>query len=212
VSLSFGDIPAGTALFLDANTFVYAHSLHPQFGGPSARLLERIERQELSAFTSAHVLGETSHRLMTLEACTVFGWPFPGIAARLRRHPTQAQTLALSRRAIDDILRSAVRVLAIDGPLIAEAGGASRRTGLLTNDALVVAVMQRHGLAHLASHDADFDRVPGADALRAHVRRRGGTLIAGASPPQPGALIASRSEVLWCTKAKGMIRRWREDL
>jgi predicted nucleic acid-binding protein len=28
------------------------------------------------------------------------------------------------------------------------------------DDALVVAVMQAHGLAHLASHDADFDRVP----------------------------------------------------
>ncbi|MCR4413828.1 MAG: PIN domain-containing protein [Thermoguttaceae bacterium] len=52
-------------------------------------------------------------------------------------------------------------MLAIDGRLIAEAGDASRRTGLLTNDALVVAVMQRHGLTHLASHDADFDRVPG---------------------------------------------------
>jgi len=26
---------------------------------------------------------------------------------------------------------------------------------------LVVAVMRDHGLTHLASHDADFDRVPG---------------------------------------------------
>ena len=30
---------------------------------------------------------------------------------------------------------------------------------LLTGDALVVAVMQAHGLTHLASNDADFDRV-----------------------------------------------------
>jgi predicted nucleic acid-binding protein len=28
-------------------------------------------------------------------------------------------------------------------------------------DALVVAVVQAHGLNHLASNDADFDRVPG---------------------------------------------------
>ena len=32
---------------------------------------------------------------------------------------------------------------------------------LLTNDALIVAVMQHHGLTNTASHDADFDRVPG---------------------------------------------------
>ena len=36
-----------------------------------------------------------------------------------------------------------------------------RQTGLLINDALVVALMQHHGLTRLASHDGDFDRVPG---------------------------------------------------
>ena len=161
MSATFGDIPAGAQVFLDANTFVYAHSLHPRFGPPSTDLLERIEQGEVTGFTSAHVLGESAHRLMTLEACTTFGWPFAGIARRLRRHPAQVQTLTLSRQALDDVLSSAVQVLAIDGPLIAEAGDVSRRTGLLTNDALLVAVMQRHALTHLASHDADFDRVPG---------------------------------------------------
>jgi predicted nucleic acid-binding protein len=37
----------------------------------------------------------------------------------------------------------------------------SRQLGLLCGDALVVAVMQSHGLINLASNDADFDRVPG---------------------------------------------------
>lgn len=37
----------------------------------------------------------------------------------------------------------------------------SRQHGLLTGDALVVAVMRQHGLTNLASADADFDRVPG---------------------------------------------------
>jgi predicted nucleic acid-binding protein len=32
---------------------------------------------------------------------------------------------------------------------------------VLTNDALIVAVMQDNGLTTLASLDADFDRVPG---------------------------------------------------
>ncbi len=35
----------------------------------------------------------------------------------------------------------------------------SRRYRLLTNDALIVATMTRHRLAHLASNDADFERV-----------------------------------------------------
>jgi predicted nucleic acid-binding protein len=33
--------------------------------------------------------------------------------------------------------------------------------GLLTNDGLIVAVMQANGLSNLASNDTDFDRVPG---------------------------------------------------
>jgi predicted nucleic acid-binding protein len=37
----------------------------------------------------------------------------------------------------------------------------SQQLGLLTNDALIVALMQANGLTKIASHDADFDRVPG---------------------------------------------------
>jgi len=37
----------------------------------------------------------------------------------------------------------------------------SQQIGLLSGDALVVAMMQAHGLTHLASHDTDFDRMPG---------------------------------------------------
>ena len=33
--------------------------------------------------------------------------------------------------------------------------------GLLTNDAMIVALMQRHRLSHLITNDDDFDAVPG---------------------------------------------------
>jgi len=32
---------------------------------------------------------------------------------------------------------------------------------MLTNDALLIVLVQNHSLSHLASNDADFDRVPG---------------------------------------------------
>ena len=35
----------------------------------------------------------------------------------------------------------------------------SQQHGLLSNDALVLAMMQESGLSQLASHDTDFDRV-----------------------------------------------------
>jgi predicted nucleic acid-binding protein len=91
--MTFADVPGGTSVFVDANTFVYACGPDPQFGPPSLQLLERIERKDLQGFTSTHVLSDVAHRLMSLEACAVLGWPYAGIAQRLKRHHTQPMKL-----------------------------------------------------------------------------------------------------------------------
>jgi predicted nucleic acid-binding protein len=159
--MNFADLGAGEAVFVDANTFVYHFSRHPQLEAPCTELLRRIDRGELLGFTSTHMLAEAAHRLMTLEACTLFGWPYPGIAQRLRSHPAEVQKLSLFRHAIEQIPRYCVQMLAVAPHLVAAAAAISQQTGLLTNDGLIVAVMREHGLTNLASHDADFDRVPG---------------------------------------------------
>jgi len=51
-------------------------------------------------------------------------------------------------------------VLTIPVPLVAAGTVLSRQMGLLSNDALIVAVMQANGLSTLASSDQDFDRIP----------------------------------------------------
>jgi predicted nucleic acid-binding protein len=159
--MTFADLPSGASVFVDANTLVYHFQPHPAFGPGCTDLVERIEHQQLVGFTSTHVLSELAHRLMTLEACTVFGWPFPGIAQRLRQHPAQVQALTRFRQAIQEVPQYGIQVLTIPPTLIDLAAALSQQTGLLTNDALVIAVMQANGLTNLASHDADFDRVPG---------------------------------------------------
>jgi predicted nucleic acid-binding protein len=98
---------------------------------------------------------------MTIEAMQAFGWPRAGIAVRLRNHPAQVQTLTRFRQAIQQIPLFAVRILSIDPSWPDLAAEASQRTGLLHNDALIIAAMRIHGLANLASVDSDFDRVPG---------------------------------------------------
>jgi len=54
-----------------------------------------------------------------------------------------------------------IQILTIPSHLLDIAAAVSQQTGLLPNDALIVALMQVNGLTNLASHDADFDRVPG---------------------------------------------------
>ena len=51
-------------------------------------------------------------------------------------------------------------VLTIPPPLLATAAAVCQQIGLLSNDGLIVAVMQANGLTRLASSDRDFDRVP----------------------------------------------------
>ncbi len=159
--MNFSAIPDGHDIFLDTNTFVYFFSQHATWGAACEQLLERVARQDVRGFTSTHVLSELAHRLMTIEAMDAFGWPFAGIAQRLRHHPADVRTLNRFHQAVQDVPRFGVQILTIPASLIDSAAASSQQTGLLSNDALIVAVMQANGLTHLASNDVDFDRVPG---------------------------------------------------
>jgi predicted nucleic acid-binding protein len=97
---------------------------------------------------------------MVLEAATLFGWTSK-VVNRLRQQPGEIAKLTNFRRAVEAVARLNVQVLAVQADLIVGAAALSQQHGLLSNDALIVAVMQQHGFTHLASNDADFDRVPG---------------------------------------------------
>ena len=98
---------------------------------------------------------------MTIEVAQALGRPLAGMANWLRRHPTEVQRLRRHRQVIDDLAAIPITILPISGPQVSRAADLSLQHGLLTNDALAVAVMQDKGLTALASLDADFDRVPG---------------------------------------------------
>jgi predicted nucleic acid-binding protein len=101
--VTFDDLPVGAAVFLDANCLVYAATSDPQYGAACQRLLERIENKDLQGCTSADVLRDLSHRLMTIEAALLFGRPMTGMASWLRHHPAEVQQLAQYRRSLDDL-------------------------------------------------------------------------------------------------------------
>jgi predicted nucleic acid-binding protein len=158
--VTFADLVGGEQLFLDANPLVYHFGSHPLWGPASTQLVQRIENQELAAFTSTHVLSEAAHHLMTLEAATHFGWTSK-VVQHLKQQPASIQQLGAFRLAVEKVPQLGIRVLAIPPDMIATAAALSQQYGLLSNDALIVAVMRANGLTNLARHDADFDRVPG---------------------------------------------------
>jgi hypothetical protein len=159
--MNFAAIPKGTSLFLDANVLVYSCAGDPTFGAACTDLKERIENNDLQGFISASVFSDVAHRLMTIEACQLLGWSYAGIARRLRRHPPEIQKLQGFRNALNDVVSIGIHILPIHAKDILAAGDLSLQHGLLSGDALLLAMMQAQGLTHLASNDADFDRVPG---------------------------------------------------
>ena len=81
-------------------------------------------------------------------------------AARLRMHSQELARLTRFRQAILEIERLDMETIAVTAADVMRATEISQQFGLLTNDAVVVAVMERQGLKNLASNDGDFDRLP----------------------------------------------------
>ncbi len=154
-------VPSAARVLVDSNILVYHFQPHPVFGPACQRFIERIERQEIEGFTSSNLLGELAHRLMVIEAGALPGWSGTKVMNRLKQQPAVVQQLSLFQTAVDTVLQSRIQVLAVPVLLVSAAASLSRQHGLLTNDAVILALMQHHSLEHVASHDADFDRVPG---------------------------------------------------
>ena len=96
---------------------------------------------------------------MVIEASQRFGWKSK-IVDHLKRQPAELQKLTAFKEAIEKVSELGIQLIAIPVDFVAAAASVSIQYGLLSNDALTVAVMQANGLTNIASNDADFDRVP----------------------------------------------------
>jgi predicted nucleic acid-binding protein len=162
--MTFANLATGDALFVDANTLTYHFEPHAIWGPSCSQLLQRIENQQLIGYTTSHVIAEVAHRLITIEAHKLLGWPIAGIGNRLRTNPTEVRKLTLFRTSVEKLLQGKLQILtatAATAATLAAGVALSQQIGLLTNDGLIVAVMQAHGLTNIASNDTDFDRVTG---------------------------------------------------
>lgn len=159
--MTLPNITSGSTVFVDANIFIYAFAPDPILGPHCEELLDRIELQDIKGVTSSQVLSDVAHRLMSLEACATLGWSYAGVAAKMLRHPHEIQKLTRFRQAVEAISAIGVKVFSVSARHVEIAAALSQQHGLLSNDSLVLAMMNEHGVSQLASHDADFDRVPG---------------------------------------------------
>ncbi|HUO10204.1 MAG TPA: type II toxin-antitoxin system VapC family toxin [Phycisphaerae bacterium] len=155
------DVPDGTPCFVDSNIFYYALVPTPPLSDPCINLLNRALSARLSLSVSISVLSDTLHKVMTSEVAQLAKRDRAGIIGYLGKHPEIIGKLVEYPLAIDRLKTLPLTILPVDDQLLRDAVSIAVTHHLLTNDALIIALMQRHQLTHLITNDDDFDRVPG---------------------------------------------------
>lgn len=154
--MSLKDIESGSSVWVDANIFIYHCTDKSR---ECTGLLERCESGQIRGFTSALIVAEVCHRLMTIDALEQ-KLIAPGNAVRrLSERPDLVRQLGNYRNAVEDILLMGIEVTPVTGEMLVEALGAQRRYGLLTNDSLIVSSMLRSGVHLIATADRRFRAV-----------------------------------------------------
>jgi predicted nucleic acid-binding protein len=162
MSRPLSQIPNDAAIMVDANVFVYALTPQANLHGPCRDLLERGARGEVALYTPVSVVADVLHRAMVLEVLAQGQVQRSAEAVQLlKRQPDMVVGLTRYRTILRDVRQARIDIL----PLTYRDLHASRvyreQHGLLVNDSLIVAVMQREGMKFIATNDSDFERVSG---------------------------------------------------
>lgn len=156
-------IPSGERVFVDANIIYYyladVPALH-ELGEASRGLLRRVASSDLEGHTVASAAADAAHKIMLLEATQRFGESRAGMAHRLNDRPDWLSQLRLHQLTVPAILEIGIAIHPTTADILGDAARVSTAHGILTNDAIIVATMQRLGIEWLATNDTDFDRVP----------------------------------------------------
>jgi predicted nucleic acid-binding protein len=153
------DLPIGSVCFVDANIFAYHFTTREPVGIASTEFLTRVATEEITAAVSLPVLADALHRVMLAAVKSRHGLDATGLVGWIQRHKDCLGELPETAAACEQLEQLPLQVLPVDLPLLHETMRISAECRLLTGDAMIVAVMRRHGLTHLVTNDDDFDRV-----------------------------------------------------
>ena len=144
-------IAAGMGVLIDANVIVYAVQ---GISAQCVRLLDRCAQEEVLGVVAVHTLAEVMHVLMIAEARDS-GLLDKGArpAAWLASHPERVRLMSRYDTIVRDVMAGGMQIEPLTPADIPAALTVQRQTGLLTNDALLLATGQRLRVLAIASAD-----------------------------------------------------------
>jgi predicted nucleic acid-binding protein len=155
------EIPGGVTALVDSTILHYACVEFEPATAQCIRFLSRISNAELIACLSVPILNDAVHKVMCSEAVERFHRPRAGLVGWMKRNPERIKELTRASDLLKLIEALPLQLLPLDVESLAGAQRMASTHGLLASDALILALMEKHGIADLATNDDDFDLVPG---------------------------------------------------
>lgn len=150
-------LPNGEDVLIDTNIFVYYLSnLSPE----CKELLRRIARGELKAFVTTVIIAELLHRRMMAEAVMKGLISSGQPVKKLKAQPHLIQQLTDYITHVKMLLQLPLQVVEATATDVQSSHALRRAHGLFVNDSINLACALRLGITNIATHDADFNRVP----------------------------------------------------
>jgi predicted nucleic acid-binding protein len=152
------DIPEEEKILIDANIFIYANQ------GSSVQcmeLLSKCSQNQLTGILPVHTLAEVIHVLMLAEAKDMGIIKRSNPAKQLSENPEKVKQLHRYEDLIRDLLSIGLKLEPLEREDILTAINLQHKYGLLTNDALFLAVAVRLRITSIVSADRVFSNIPG---------------------------------------------------
>ena len=152
------NIPAEQPVIIDANIFIYANQ---KASAQCVKLLERCANNEVFGILPSHILAEVMHVLMLAEAKDIGIIKGSNPARQLTENPQKVKSLNRYESLIRDLLAIGLQLEPLQREDFITAMSLQRQYGLLTNDALFMAIATRLRVTAIVSADSVLGNVQG---------------------------------------------------
>jgi len=157
------DVPKNENIIIDANILIYANN---KSSIQCLDFVERCARKETFGIIPTHILAEVMHNFMISEARDIGALKGSNPAKQLSENSNLIKSLSRYKSVIRDLISSGFNL----EPCIREdfitAMVLQGEYGLLTNDALFLAIAERLRVRSIVSADAVFKDIKGFNIYR----------------------------------------------
>lgn len=156
---TLNNLTEGTIIYVDSNIFIYDATNHPKYAPSCSTFLDRVEAGEITGITSVLSVNEAVHKLSIIELSSKLKKKPVSIIPLIKKNPSLLDGLVAPFLAAENIMNMNLEIVNLILPVFVSALEFMKKYRFMSNDAVHVATMKRHGVTDIATNDPDFERV-----------------------------------------------------